>query len=268
LTNNYNEQSREEKLVLLKISKIIVILFCTISIGVIFGILHNRVYLDSLENGEYEPEYVVHYLYSFIAFFVLGIVCTSLEAKNKDGDSILEATLKLATIPIGFGFFIFVIELLFFSIKFGSVTGAGRNYFGQNLSFFIIVAFGDILSFFLGSGLIVSIICLFRILVNKKIVKTKKLERKESINFEKTEPLKEHTMKAIEQGFCMICKLEIRPGQEIVRCPYCQASFHKDHFKSWFKTHDNCPVCNRKIDHKFTNNKTKMIYFVRKHGNN
>lgn len=52
---------------------------------------------------------------------------------------------------------------------------------------------------------------------------------------------------AQEKGICMICKLEIRPGQEIVACPHCGSTFHKKHFISWLRTHNDCPVCDRQL---------------------
>ncbi|HUT79884.1 MAG TPA: RING finger domain-containing protein [Candidatus Bathyarchaeia archaeon] len=42
---------------------------------------------------------------------------------------------------------------------------------------------------------------------------------------------------------CMICKLSIKDGQKVSRCPMCQSLFHDDHIFEWLKVKGKCPVC-------------------------
>ena len=42
---------------------------------------------------------------------------------------------------------------------------------------------------------------------------------------------------------CMICKLEIRIGDSVYKCPHCESYFHKKHLESWVEDNSNCPVC-------------------------
>jgi len=42
---------------------------------------------------------------------------------------------------------------------------------------------------------------------------------------------------------CMICKLPIKEGQKVSRCPMCQSLFHDEHIFEWLKVKGKCPVC-------------------------
>ena len=46
---------------------------------------------------------------------------------------------------------------------------------------------------------------------------------------------------------CVICKLDLRKRQEVWKCPYCVALFHKEHFKDWISNNSYCPVCQGRI---------------------
>lgn len=54
------------------------------------------------------------------------------------------------------------------------------------------------------------------------------------------------------QFVCMICKSPSKTVEEIIECPYCQTSFHKDHLLEWIKIKSSCPFCGEKLD--------KLIY--------
>ena len=42
---------------------------------------------------------------------------------------------------------------------------------------------------------------------------------------------------------CMICKLPLKAGQDIARCPMCHSPFHGEHIFEWLKVKGKCPVC-------------------------
>ncbi|MGC9777898.1 MAG: E3 ubiquitin protein ligase [Candidatus Heimdallarchaeota archaeon] len=42
---------------------------------------------------------------------------------------------------------------------------------------------------------------------------------------------------------CMICKLALKSGQNVARCPMCHSLFHNEHVFEWLKIKGKCPVC-------------------------
>lgn len=42
---------------------------------------------------------------------------------------------------------------------------------------------------------------------------------------------------------CLVCNSELTTDDELEKCPFCGALFHKEHYKKWAKTKKNCPKC-------------------------
>jgi hypothetical protein len=51
-------------------------------------------------------------------------------------------------------------------------------------------------------------------------------------------------------GTCMICNMELKQGDLLVRCPYCGHEAHKVHMLEWLHVKDCCPVCHMHLDEK------------------
>jgi DNA-directed RNA polymerase subunit RPC12/RpoP len=49
-------------------------------------------------------------------------------------------------------------------------------------------------------------------------------------------------------GICIVCKLKMKQGDDVVRCPYCGYSAHKTHMLEWLHVKGYCPVCHRHLD--------------------
>lgn len=47
--------------------------------------------------------------------------------------------------------------------------------------------------------------------------------------------------------FCVICRREIQPKEELIQCAKCQNKFHKKHLAIWINQKNECPICHRKI---------------------
>lgn len=54
--------------------------------------------------------------------------------------------------------------------------------------------------------------------------------------------------KSDEKKMCGICKLEIRPGQEVFQCTFCLWHFHIDHLAIWLIDRNDCPICAKNLD--------------------
>jgi hypothetical protein len=46
---------------------------------------------------------------------------------------------------------------------------------------------------------------------------------------------------------CEICKLPIKPGEEVSQCPKCEHIFHFKHLKTWVEFKMKCPTCLREL---------------------
>nr|MDO8099295.1 RING finger domain-containing protein [Candidatus Njordarchaeota archaeon] len=46
---------------------------------------------------------------------------------------------------------------------------------------------------------------------------------------------------------CMVCNLDLKRDQEVLRCPRCGNLAHKVHILEWLHTHNYCPVCNQHL---------------------
>ncbi|NHJ05262.1 MAG: E3 ubiquitin-protein ligase [Candidatus Heimdallarchaeota archaeon] len=53
-----------------------------------------------------------------------------------------------------------------------------------------------------------------------------------------------------EKHKCAICKIEIKVGSEIFKCPFCGSFFHKEHYIKWVSTKGKCPVCGKSLMNK------------------
>ena len=47
----------------------------------------------------------------------------------------------------------------------------------------------------------------------------------------------------LEEGICMVCKLFLQPGNDILQCPVCESLYHEDHLLEWISKKKKCPVC-------------------------
>ncbi|MFX0014167.1 MAG: RING finger protein [Promethearchaeota archaeon] len=46
---------------------------------------------------------------------------------------------------------------------------------------------------------------------------------------------------------CVICRYIIEPDEDIVECPSCQNSFHRNHLLEWLKVFNQCPMCHQRL---------------------
>lgn len=46
---------------------------------------------------------------------------------------------------------------------------------------------------------------------------------------------------------CAICKLPIKPSEEVAQCPKCEYIFHFKHLKTWVEFKMKCPTCLREL---------------------
>jgi HEAT repeat protein len=46
---------------------------------------------------------------------------------------------------------------------------------------------------------------------------------------------------------CIVCNLQIKKGEELVRCPSCGNVAHKTHMLEWLHIRGYCPVCSEKV---------------------
>ncbi|HUU79099.1 MAG TPA: RING-H2 finger protein [candidate division Zixibacteria bacterium] len=53
-----------------------------------------------------------------------------------------------------------------------------------------------------------------------------------------------------EKHKCAICKIEIKVGSEVFKCPFCGSFFHKEHYIQWVSTKGKCPVCGKSLMNK------------------
>jgi predicted RNA-binding Zn-ribbon protein involved in translation (DUF1610 family) len=42
---------------------------------------------------------------------------------------------------------------------------------------------------------------------------------------------------------CMVCDLELKPGEDIVSCPQCGNAAHRTHLIEWVHKRHTCPMC-------------------------
>ena len=49
-------------------------------------------------------------------------------------------------------------------------------------------------------------------------------------------------------GACIVCNLQLKPGEELVRCPHCGAAGHKAHFLEWVHVKGYCPTCGERLN--------------------
>lgn len=47
---------------------------------------------------------------------------------------------------------------------------------------------------------------------------------------------------------CMVCLLPIKEKKNLIECPYCHNSAHKEHWKFWLNIENKCPICRKVID--------------------
>jgi hypothetical protein len=50
-----------------------------------------------------------------------------------------------------------------------------------------------------------------------------------------------------KDDICMVCKLFLKKGDDILQCPVCERLYHKNHLLEWIRKHNNCPVCSQQL---------------------
>lgn len=73
--------------------------------------------------------------------------------------------------------------------------------------------------------------------------------RKKSRNINQMKSVYQPTIKgeSEEELICMICKLEIFPGDIVYICPNCKSYYHENHLLNWLVIKATCPVCEYKF---------------------
>lgn len=46
---------------------------------------------------------------------------------------------------------------------------------------------------------------------------------------------------------CVVCNLDAKRGEKLLRCPHCGNLSHKVHILAWLHVKNTCPTCNRRI---------------------
>ncbi|WXG45028.1 MAG: RING finger domain-containing protein [Promethearchaeati archaeon SRVP18_Atabeyarchaeia-1] len=46
---------------------------------------------------------------------------------------------------------------------------------------------------------------------------------------------------------CVVCNLDIKKGETLLKCPYCGNISHKVHLLAWLHVKNTCPACNRRL---------------------
>jgi hypothetical protein len=47
---------------------------------------------------------------------------------------------------------------------------------------------------------------------------------------------------------CVICRYDMRPGEDVLTCPHCGARAHRSHFLEWAKIKRSCPKCHETLE--------------------
>jgi hypothetical protein len=50
---------------------------------------------------------------------------------------------------------------------------------------------------------------------------------------------------------CMVCKLELSEGEDVVWCPHCGNPAHKTHLLEWIRMRNTCPICGKHLSEQF-----------------
>ncbi|TFG00258.1 MAG: hypothetical protein EU542_08250 [Promethearchaeota archaeon] len=243
MSDSQEEKSSKWSLRILNSDEMIIVIVSIILMGIIYGIYLSEVFTKCFNYGEYIAIKSFAFYSSIIAYFILGTFFTIFLEFTKEKNSIIKSIFNLGVYNFSLSSIVYLIELSIFTIIIASKTNQGIYFFSRNLLLFLIICIGNVVSFISISAII---IYLFSINNDKKGIR-KSIMKNNSINMDKPEIIEEYSMIAQEERFCMICKLEIRPGQEFTQCPYCFAPFHRNHFITWLEKHDNCPVCNRQL---------------------
>jgi len=74
-------------------------------------------------------------------------------------------------------------------------------------------------------------------------------ERKAGKRPRATIPAKEEKVSVTDRK-CIVCNLNFKLGDPILRCPHCGNIAHKVHLLEWLHVKDRCPVCSQRIDDK------------------
>ncbi|WXG46726.1 MAG: tetratricopeptide repeat protein [Candidatus Atabeyarchaeum deiterrae] len=72
-------------------------------------------------------------------------------------------------------------------------------------------------------------------------------ERKAGKRARAAVPAKEEKISVTDRK-CIVCNLNFKLGDPILRCPHCGNIAHKVHLLEWLHVKDRCPVCSQRID--------------------
>jgi rRNA maturation endonuclease Nob1 len=64
----------------------------------------------------------------------------------------------------------------------------------------------------------------------------------------KSNPKKRVKQEVVKSESCMVCHLAFSKDDDIVWCPYCGNSAHRNHMLEWIHIRHRCPVCNEFLE--------------------